>query len=264
MIFVIKRTKTIIWDFDDDISCSKEITSFENKLLESNADTIVVTGSILKKRLPKNIQSRVKILPTTDGQMVRNDSITLINQRKNSYNKAIELLWLATATSLPFLEKIIDELEKAGEIILAKYQKKLTLHVVCNKPLNYIGKNFFIDNVEWSEQSAHQMMIQSHIGLMPLLDTDFCRAKGGFKLLQYKAAALPSVASAIGINTMYVNDGIDGFLIGKNYPNSWSSAIVHLADNWTRYSIMSENARDNWDNNYSFNNNLEQWKLMLQ
>ncbi len=47
---------------------------------------------------------------------------------------------------------------------------------------------------------------------MPLNDDAWTRGKGGFKLLQYMAAGLPCVASAVGINSEIVVEGATGFL----------------------------------------------------
>ncbi|OGG46922.1 MAG: hypothetical protein A3F84_20900 [Candidatus Handelsmanbacteria bacterium RIFCSPLOWO2_12_FULL_64_10] len=49
------------------------------------------------------------------------------------------------------------------------------------------------------------------IGLMPLPDDEWTRGKGGYKLLQYMAVAVPAVASPVGINRILVSDGVDGF-----------------------------------------------------
>jgi glycosyltransferase involved in cell wall biosynthesis len=54
-------------------------------------------------------------------------------------------------------------------------------------------------------------LVTSDIGLAPLPDNRFTRGKCGFKILQYAATGLPVVASSVGINAEYVNDGVTGF-----------------------------------------------------
>ena len=48
-------------------------------------------------------------------------------------------------------------------------------------------------------------------GLAPLPNNRFTRGKCGFKILQYAAAGLAVVASAVGMNAEYVCEGVTGF-----------------------------------------------------
>ena len=54
-------------------------------------------------------------------------------------------------------------------------------------------------------------MAASDIGLAPLPDNRFTKGKCGFKILQYAAAGLPVVASPVGANAEYIQDGTNGF-----------------------------------------------------
>jgi len=65
------------------------------------------------------------------------------------------------------------------------------------------------------------------VGVMPLIDSDYARAKAGFKLLQYMAAGLPVVASPVGVNTQLVPDSGAGVL--ADTPAAWERALRELA-----------------------------------
>jgi glycosyltransferase involved in cell wall biosynthesis len=61
---------------------------------------------------------------------------------------------------------------------------------------------------------------------MPLPDTEYARAKAGFKLLQYMAAGVPVVASPVGINRDLVERSGAGFL--ADGPEEWEEALRTL------------------------------------
>jgi glycosyltransferase involved in cell wall biosynthesis len=63
------------------------------------------------------------------------------------------------------------------------------------------------------------------VGLMPLADDVYERAKCGYKLLQYAASAVPAVASPVGVNAALLAK-MDG--IAAVDPADWVDAIVEL------------------------------------
>jgi glycosyltransferase involved in cell wall biosynthesis len=69
-----------------------------------------------------------------------------------------------------------------------------------------------VEKCRWSLQSQAVDLVTSDIGLAPLPDDRFTCGKCGFKMLQYAAAALPVIASPVGVNSEYVEDKSNGFL----------------------------------------------------
>lgn len=65
------------------------------------------------------------------------------------------------------------------------------------------------------------------IGIMPLPDDDFARGKCGFKLIEYMACGLPTVASPVGANLDILREGETGFLARD--PKGWEDALSALA-----------------------------------
>ena len=78
------------------------------------------------------------------------------------------------------------------------------------------------------------MIGRSHIGIMPLLDDAFSQGKSAFKLIQYQACGLPSIASAVGENCTVIQHGVNGFL--ANTPEEWCRALQRLARDRNLYS----------------------------
>lgn len=260
----IKRIKRIIWDFDDDIFAVGEITDFEAQLLQKNADMIIVTSEILKRKLSAEAQKKSLLMPTTDGEFSEADVTKIIECREESYKTQIELLWLATGISLPNLYKISGILDITAKKIKEQLGKNLILHVVCNKPFEYDAKYLKIDNILWSKKTARKMLLQSHIGIMPLEDNEINRGKGGFKIIQYMSAAMPAVASAVGFNSEVIDDKITGFLV-KNLTtvDEWQYALLRLSGNWKSYKDYCINSRNMWNKKFSFKANLEIWNKLI-
>jgi glycosyltransferase involved in cell wall biosynthesis len=82
-----------------------------------------------------------------------------------------------------------------------------------------------IDRVAWSEDVQHETLADADVGLMPLPDDAYSRGKCGYKLLQYAAAAIPFVASPVGVNAEILQQ------FGMPAPRAageWVDALLHL------------------------------------
>jgi glycosyltransferase involved in cell wall biosynthesis len=64
------------------------------------------------------------------------------------------------------------------------------------------------------------------IGIMPLTDDVQARGKCGFKLIEYMACGIASVASPIGANVEVLRDGVTGLLADSN--TEWVVALQHM------------------------------------
>jgi glycosyltransferase involved in cell wall biosynthesis len=82
-----------------------------------------------------------------------------------------------------------------------------------------------IDRVPWSLPHVYDAIGTYDIGLMPLRDTPYERGKCAYKLLEYGAAGLPSVASPVGANASILGEA------GAPAPRTvddWHQALVEL------------------------------------
>jgi len=79
----------------------------------------------------------------------------------------------------------------------------------------------------WSEKTERELLPKCHAGIMTLPENDaFAAGKSAYKLLQYLAAGLPSVASPVGENRIVVRPGKTGFLAAS--PEEWKQAFRAL------------------------------------
>ncbi len=114
------------------------------------------------------------------------------------------IVWIGSPENLIYLDMIRPALAR-----LSKRYPTLKLRVICSEFPDWNDVN--VERVPWSSATEAHSLAGAHIGVMPLTDDAWSRGKCAFKLLQYMAAALPSVASPVGANTEAVLDGINGF-----------------------------------------------------
>lgn len=249
----------VIWDFDDAIMVTNEISKKEWDLLENCAEKIALLSDYLKQFLSEKNQSKVDFIPTTDGDYAKNN-FNDSEIREKAYAKEVRIIWLATATNIPYLEKCIPYLESAAKIIKQQYSKRLILTCVCNKECKVKTEYLQIDNVKWDRKKALEIMSESHIGIMPLEDDQFTRGKGGFKLIQYMSASIPIVASNVGFNKEVVKEEF-GFLTRNE--EEWCNAIIRLSTDYNFWKECSQNAKKNWNQNFSYQKVYDYWTTII-
>lgn len=79
----------------------------------------------------------------------------------------------------------------------------------------------------WSAETDVADINRMHIGIMPLVDTEWTRGKCSFKMLQYMSCGVPVVASPVGTNNEVFALGNVGF--SASDANGWVSALEALA-----------------------------------
>lgn len=260
MISYLHRKGTkFIWDFDDDIIHSKEFLKKDFDWFSGLASNIIVASNDNLDMLEEQFRIKAIVLPTTDRDMYKLFNKDLTDKRVETLKSQHRLIWVGSATSLPFLKKVMGSIEKYAK---SNLDFKVVLTVVCNKPLNYNPHNFELRNVKWSRDIAIEEMKNSHIGLMPLEDNISTRRKGGFKLIQYLSIGLPVIGSPIGINDRIITKDV-GFKATIDDPEMWVNAmndILSSPDIFRNYSI---NAYNCWLENYNYEENLKVWEDII-
>ena len=259
---IFKRS-TLIWDFDDHILNSNQISQKAFKYFTEKSSTIIVTHNYLKNLISSNFHYKVLTLPTTDGDFIEfSRNLEIKNKRKILFENEIHLIWVATSGNLIFLSNILKYLDLTAKKVKSKFNKQLVLNVVCNLPLRGETSSLVLNNHTWSKPKAVECMLNSHIGLMPLTDNEFTRGKGGFKLIQYMSIKLPVIASDIGFNSKIV-DSTCGFLV-NNETTDWCSSILKIIDSFETWNNFSESSFKRWQDNFSYEYNYREWDILLK
>lgn len=104
-------------------------------------------------------------------------------------------------------------------------------------------------SVPWSQPSEAAAIARCDIGIMPLADGPFERAKCGYKLIQYMACGLPVIASPVGVNRDIVAHGVNGFLAETQ--DEWRQALTRLAADRGLRERMGAAGRESVERLYS-------------
>ena len=95
--------------------------------------------------------------------------------------------------------------------------------------------------VRWRADREVEDLARLDIGVMPLPDTPYARGKCAFKLIQYMALGRAAVASAVGVNTEVVDDGVNGFL--ARGPGDWEASLTALIEDASLRARLGDRAR---------------------
>lgn len=131
----------------------------------------------------------------------------------------LRLGWFGTGGNLSQLTEVAPALRRV------QAETDCELWVVSEWDFGFPGLR--VENRRWRLAEEVPLLLSCHVGLMPLADNAYTRAKAGFKILQHWAAARPVVASPVGFNRELVADGEDGLLATGE--EEWVAALLRLA-----------------------------------
>lgn len=130
--------------------------------------------------------------------------------------------WAGTGGGLRYLEMLGPALRE----VAGRYP--LRVRVVTGAPRDVRLPGIPVEVVPWEPATALASMADVDVGLIPLADSEFERAKCPFKMLQYMAWGIPCVCSRVGEPERALRDGESGLLAGST--GEWVAALVRLAD----------------------------------
>ena len=132
----------------------------------------------------------------------------------------IVLGWAGTAGGLRYLESLAPVLREISE------RTSIVVRVISGGYRNVCLPGVPVEARPWQAETALEDLKGFDIGLVPLDDTPFERAKFPFKLLQYLALGVPSVSARVGVARDVIENGRNGLLAGS--PEEWRAALEAL------------------------------------
>jgi len=229
----------VVYEIDDDILLTpKEFTGPFKKYSSPDmqasimkfmqeADALIVSTPVLAESLSAR-------LPGKPIHVVRNFlnvdmwEEAYIQKEAEGENGHVTIGWLASGSHTIDAPLIAEPLK-----ILMEEVDNLKLHFIgWITPEELPWAKAFGDRVvfhPWVNISVlPQAMKDFDIGLAPLVDNPFNRAKSSIKALQTWALAAPCVASPLDPYIDVIEDGVTGFMPDDNSPEAWLESLSKL------------------------------------
>jgi len=167
----------------------------------------------------------------------------------------VVLGWIGSPTTTAYLDLIREPLEELG-----RRYAHVTLCLIGASSFEFDGLPMVTH--EWSLNTEVTHLSRFDIGLMPLPEDAFTRGKGGYKLLQYMAMALPVVASPVEINREIVEDGENGFL--ADHSADWVVSLSRLIEDGDLRRRMGQSGRKKMEQDFSLQQSSQRLVGILQ
>lgn len=232
----------IVYDFDDAIYTNlndvKQKTQNENRFAYTvtNSKLVVLENETAKEYARAFNEQILQITGPIDINRYKRD-------KSKRHGDLIIIGWIGSSSTTGYLDSIRSVLER----ILAKYPNVFVKTIGASDDFS-LSRNYI--HVKWDLATEVKELEDVDIGLMPLPDDEWTRCKGGYKLLQYMSMGIPSIASAVGINNILIQNEVNGFLASNE--EIWYEKLSYLIDNLENLSSIGDNARSIAEKQYSY------------
>ena len=245
--------KKIIYDFDDaiwltdrnDDSLWMRFAKGRNKVRYiCKCSYKVSCGNEYLAAYARNYNTNVIVNPTTiDTTLVHNPEL---HKNDKHVQGRVVIGWTGSHSTLKYLleaESVLRNIEtrfpQVQIVVIADRKPDLKLKTLHFSP--------------WNANSEVEDLLKFDIGIMPLPNDPWTKGKCGFKALQYMALKIPALASPVGVNTIIIDNGVNGFLC--NSSEEWEAALTELIENESLRKRMGELGRSKVLQRYSVESN---------
>lgn len=149
-------------------------------------------------------------------------------------------MWIGSPSTTQYLQKLSRPLR------LLAARQDFTLRIIGAGVIDMPG--VCVEYLDWSIDNEADLIAMCDIGIMPLNDGAWEKGKCGYKLIQYMACGLPTVASPVGANLEVVVDGSTGFFASKE--SDWLEKLELLLSDQVLRSRLGLAGRERVEENY--------------
>jgi glycosyltransferase involved in cell wall biosynthesis len=209
----LKNKTPVIFDFDDAIYLTDQLSTNKQKseIMVKYADEIIISTEYLNDFCSLFNRKGI-VIPSP----VETERIKPLNK---GLRTVLTIGWIGSSWTTDYL--------KVVEPALIKLSKEASFNflIIGGRPDFRINNINFISK-KWSYEEENSHISEMDIGIMPLPDNEFTRAKGGYKLYLYMSGGIPCVASPVGVNKTIIRNGENGYLAESE--DEWVEALKKL------------------------------------
>jgi len=209
-------------------------------VVDTGRHTITLRESQGDKRVPQGQKNGPDAMVRT-GASVRTRDV--------NPDRSVRIGWTGSHSTLMYLDPILPVLQELQN------EHDFQFVVIANKDPKLPLKNYQF--IKWTEENEVSDLQQLDIGIMPLENTEWAKGKCGFKLIQYGAVGIPSVASPVGVNSEVLIDEKTGYLASTT--QEWKTCLEKLLKDPELRSKMGQAAREHIVANYSVESQKEKF-----
>jgi glycosyltransferase involved in cell wall biosynthesis len=162
--------------------------------------------------------------------------------------------WTGSFSTLVYLNGVIEIVKQLEQNYLFRFV------VIADKDPCLPLKSFQF--LKWNKETEINDLLNIHIGIMPLPDSEFERGKCGFKIIQFLALGIPAVASPVGVNKNIIEKDVNGFLCATK--EEWYTALEKLLSDEKLREEMGIAGRKKIAENYSVKSNAANFLWLFQ
>lgn len=153
---------------------------------------------------------------------------------RSDSRRGVTIGWIGTSSNFRYLARVEEALWQC----LSEGDAELL--VVADRPPTLAGlPPERVRYRRWSAEEEVDAIREMDIGIMPLVDDDWCRGKCALKMLQYMACGIPVVVSPLAVPAHILSLG-DGAGIGAATTAEWAEALrTYVRDPALRVSAGS-------------------------
>lgn len=251
---LLRNASRGVYDFDDalmfsPISATERIWSKRRAWARSvEAADVVIAGSEFLAEQAQRRSGDVAIVPSC----VEPSHYAVKDHRETETPTAV---WLGSPSTEQYLHTIAEPL------LVAHRETGLRLVVISAGAAPLGDLDQMVTRVDWRPETYAQDLLRADFGIMPLADDLWTRGKCAYKLLQYSAAGLPSVASPVGANARVLGM-TEGF--AAQTADEWSDALVAMVqEGGAGRARRGAAARAAIEQNYSFSAWSHSWQRLV-
>lgn len=251
--------KPVVFDFDDAI-WKMDVSEANQKLkwMKNPSKTgkiirlskVVMAGNTYLQQYAQQFNSNTVIVPTTVD--------TEIFQRgeKDRSANTVTIGWSGSKTTIKHFEMAVPVLER----IRREFGEKVRIKVI-GEP-NYTNESLGVTSVAWTSQTEVEELRSIDIGIMPLPGDEWSKGKCGLKGLTYMALEIPTVMSAVGVNTEIIEHGVNGLLFDND--EDFYRQLKQLIEDSALRERLGKNGRATVVEKYSVLANREKYVEVIR